>query len=485
MMAERARTAGLPELAGARALVYSLGLEGRDLARWLLTRGASVTIADSRTPEQLEAAGAHPPEGVARTVRGELPDPDGFDLLAVSQSVLRSHPNVRRARELGVPVVSQLALALRLCRARVVGITGSSGKSTTTALLGAMAAEAGVERLVGGNLGGTLLDRIETVPETALVILEISHTQLQYTDRSPAIAAVTNVTPNHLDQFSWPEYVDLKRAILRYQDADGIAVLNADDETSRGFRGDVRGRLAEVSLAGPVDGDGAWLEGAEIVSRQGGSAEVVANAEALRMRGRHNVANAVMAVALGRALDLPPAAIADALERFPGLPHRLQVVGRARGAVWINDSIATSPERAKAALEAVAEPVILLLGGREKALPLEGLRAAAAERARAVICFGEAAASFAEAMAGAAEMVARVETLEEAVAMAAAIARRGDTALLSPAGTSFDAWPRFEARGAAFVELVAALKGFEEVPPPAPPAGLHTAPLTGFEEVSS
>ena len=465
MMVERTTAAGLPEIAGARALVYSLGIEGRDLARWLLARGASVTMADTRTPEQLDAAGAAPPEGVERTVRGELLDPAGFDLLAVSQSVLRGHPNVVRARELGIPVISQMALALRLCPGRVVGITGSSGKSTTTALVGAMADGAGIEHLVGGNLGGSLLDRIETVPETATVILEMSHTQLQYTDRSPAIAAVTNVTPNHLDQFSWPEYVDLKRAVLRHQDADGLAILNADDETSRDFRADVRGKLAEVSLAGPVAGEGAWLEGDAIVSRWGGATEPVAATSDLRMRGRHNVANAVMAVAIARAMGLPPEPIAEALRGFPGLPHRLQMVGRAHGAVWINDSIATSPERALAALEAVGEPAILLLGGREKALPLDRLRAAAAERCLAAICFGEAATPFAEAMAGAVGTVVRVETLAEAVETAATLAREGDAVLLSPAGTSFDAYPRFEARGEAFAALVAALDGFEEVSP--------------------
>ena len=320
MMVERATTTTLPDISGTRALVYSLGIEGRDLARWLLAHGASVTMADSRTAEQLEAAGATAPEGVERTIRGELLDPKGFDLLAVSQSVLRSHPNVLRARQLAIPVVSQMALALRLCRGRVVGITGSSGKSTTTALVGAMAESAGIEHLVGGNLGGSLLDRIEAVPETATVILEISHTQLQYTDRSPAVVAVTNVTPNHLDQFSWPEYVDLKRNILRYQDADGLAILNADDDTSRALRADVQGRLAEVSLAGPVGGDGAWLDGDAIVSRWGGAPETVAATGDLRMRGRHNVANAVMAIAIARAMGLQSEAIADALQRFPGCP---------------------------------------------------------------------------------------------------------------------------------------------------------------------
>ena len=465
MAAERA--AALPEVAGARALVYSLGIEGRDLARWLLARGAAVTMADSRDEARLQAAGARAPDGVERVVTGALPAPDGFDLLAVSQSVLRTHRGLARARALGIPVLSQLALALRLCRGPVTGVTGSNGKSTTTAMVGAMAAAAGIDHLTGGNLGGSLLDRIEGAGPETRVILEISHTQLQYTDRSPAIAAVTNVTPNHLDQFDWPDYVDLKRGILRFQDADGLAILNADDETSRGLRADVRGRLAEVSLAGPPagSGDGAWLEDGAIVSRRAGETVAVAAAADLSVRGRHNLANAVLAVAIARGMDLPADAIARALREFRGLPHRLRTVGRARGAVWIDDSIATSPERAAAALEAVDEPVVLLLGGREKDLPRDRLRTAVAERCRAVVCFGEAAAAFARAMAGAAETVARVETLEEAVAAAAGLARAGDAVLLSPAGTSFDAYPRFEARGEAFATAVAALSDFEEASP--------------------
>ena len=463
MLFERDTTTAFPEMANTRALVYSLGIEGRDLARWLLNQGATVWMSDSRTAEQLEIADAYPPEGVERTIRGELLDPKGFDLLAVSQSVLKNHPHVERARELGIPIISQMALALQLCRGQVVGITGSSGKSTTTALVGEMAEHAGIEHLVGGNLGGELLDRIEGVPETTKVILEISHTQLQYTDRSPAITATTNVTPNHLDQFSWPEYIDLKRNILRYQGRDDLAILNADDKISRDLRSNVRGQLAEISLERPISGNGAWLEGDEIMSRWGGSPRAVANVRDLRMPGRHNLANALMAVAIGEAMHLQMDSITTAIRSFPGLPHRLEVIGRAHGATWINDSIATSPERTVAALNAISEPTILLLGGREKSLPLERLNRAAANHCRGAICFGEASINFSAAMTDAVETVVEVETLAEAVEAAASMAQQGDAVLLAPAGTSVDAFPRFEARGEAFRALVRALEGFEEV----------------------
>ncbi|MGD9934019.1 MAG: glutamate ligase domain-containing protein, partial [Dehalococcoidia bacterium] len=179
------------------------------------------------------------------------------------------------------------------------------------------------------------------------------------------------------------------------------------------------------------------------------------------IRGEHNVANAVMACAIGGAAAVPAEAMASACRRFRGVPHRLEVAGKALGATWVNDSIATAPERTMAGLRAFTEPVVLLLGGREKNLPVADLRALAAERCRAVICFGEAGPSFGAAMKGIGAPVTVVDTLEAAVGEACRRVQAGDVVLLSPAGTSFDAFPSFEARGAAFGELVRALPGYE------------------------
>ena len=449
------------ELRGRRVLVYSMGIEGRDLARFMVRQGAEVTMSDTRTEEQLRAAGVETPAGVARVACGRpLIDPEGFDLVAVSQSVLRHDPAMRRARELGIPTTSQMRLFLQLCRGRTIGITGSSGKSTTTALVGAMAAEARIEHVVGGNLGEALLGRLDDIRETTTVILEISHTQLQYTDRSPAIAAVTNVTPNHLDQFSWDEYVGLKRNILAYQGGDGVAVMNADDKTSRSLIASVRGRLVRTSITSEVEGDGAWLAGGRVISRKGMQERAVIDRNAIRLRGEHNLANVVMAAAIGREAGFAIEAMSGAISAFPGVSHRLEVVGRSGGATWVNDSIATSPERTLAGLRAFTEPVVLLLGGRDKKLPLDGLQALATKRCRAVVCFGEAGRLFFDAVAPVVKEARLVETLDDAVAAAAGLAQAGDVVLLSPAGTSFDAFPTFEARGERFRQLVRALPGF-------------------------
>ncbi|MGI8926023.1 MAG: UDP-N-acetylmuramoyl-L-alanine--D-glutamate ligase [Tepidiformaceae bacterium] len=470
MMATRPRAAGEqapPDVRGKRVLVYSLGIEGRDLARWLIAHGAAVTISDTRGDEQLETAGARAPEGLERMATGgPLLDAEGFDLVAVSQSVLRHDPALARARQLGIPITSQMRLFLQLCPGRVVGISGSSGKSTTTALVGAMARAADIDHIVGGNLGEALLGRLAEISASTTVILEISHTQLQYTERSPEIAAVTNVTPNHLDQFSWDEYVGLKRNLLAYQSRGSVAILNADDPTSRAIAAGVRGQLARTSIAGEVDGDGAWVEGGDVVVRRGRLARAVLPVAEIRLRGQHNLANVVMACAIADAAGLPMEAARAAAAAFAGVPHRLQVVGRVGGATWIDDSIATSPERTIAGLRAFTEPVVLLLGGREKNLPLDGLRSLAATRCRAVVCFGEAGPLFCEGMEGAVPACHLVGTLDDAVALAAALARPGDVVLLSPAGTSFDAYPNFEARGAAFAALARALPGFQpEVTP--------------------
>lgn len=446
---------------GKRVLVYSMGIEGRDLARFMLRHGADVTMSDTRSEAALDAAGVVAPDGVSCTVTGgPLLDPEGFDLVAVSQSVLRHDPAMRRARELGIPTTSQMRLFLQLCPGKTIGITGSSGKSTTTALVGAMAASAGVEHVVGGNIGEALLGRLDEIRPETLVILEISHTQLQYTDRSPQVAAVTNVTPNHLDQFSWDEYVGLKRNILSFQGSEGVAVLNQDDHTSRGLMTSVQGRLVRTSICGDPEGDAAWFAGKTVTSRKGTQERTVVQRQEIRLRGEHNLANVVMAAAIGREAGFSIESMASSIRDFRGVPHRLEVVGTSGGATWINDSIATSPERTMAGLRAFSEPVVLLLGGRDKNLPLDGLQELAGKRCRAVVCFGEARNLFAEAMRGVVRDVRVVETLPEAVEMARDIVQPGEVVLLSPAGTSFDAFPTFEVRGERFRQLVRAMPEF-------------------------
>ena len=464
-LAATLRSDGWPDVDGRRALVCSLGREGRDLASWLIGHGADVTMCDTRTDAQLAAASAEAPPGVGRVMTGRpLLDPDGFDLIGVSQSVLATDPVVSRARAHGIPVISPMQLFLRLCPAPVIGITGSNGKSTTTALVGEMARQEGIGFVVGGNIGAPVLALLGQLRPEATVILELSHTQLQYTDRSPGLAAVTYVSANHLDQFYWDAYVGLKQNVLRWQGTDSIAVMNADDPTSRELTRTARGKVLRCSLEGEVNGRGAWLEDETLVVRADGQAEYILATSEIALRGRHNLSNAVMATAIASAAGWSLGSARVALRQFRGLAHRLEVIGSAHGVTWIDDSIATTPERVLAGLASLESPVILLLGGRDKGLPLAGLREAVAKRCRAVICFGEAGSSFAEALSQAVAYLHRVSTLDQAVSLAATKAQAGDVVLLSPAGSSFDAYPNFEFRGDAFRRAVQALDGFREAP---------------------
>ncbi len=373
---------------------------------------------------------------------------------------------MQKVRKLELPFTSQMRLFLQLCPSgRVIGITGASGKSTTTSLVGAMAEAAGLDYVVGGNLGiggnlgPALLEHLPEIRPETTVILEISHTQLQYTDRSPGVAAIMNITPNHLDQFTWDEYVGLKQHLIEYQGPDDIAVFNQDDQTSRAVSSSAMGQIWLTSLEEPVDGSGGWIEEGHVVIREGGAQRRVADLAMSRLRGRHNLANTVMACTIAAAAGIPDEAMRSAIASFPGVAHRLEIVGQLRGVTWINDSIATTPERTAAGLDSFAEPIVLLLGGRDKHLPLDVLQRQIKKRCRAVVCFGEAGDLFHEAVVRTGVPCTRVEDLKGATAIAADLAAEGDVVLLSPAATSFDAYPNFEARGRAFGELFTKLSG--------------------------
>jgi UDP-N-acetylmuramoylalanine--D-glutamate ligase len=295
------------------------------------------------------------------------------------------------------------------------------------------------------------------------VVLEISHTQLQLLpERSPNVACLLNITPNHLDRFSWDEYRRLKADILRYQTRDDYAILAYDDSETRALAERAPGQVLYFSLASDVPGDGAFLHDGWVVSRRSSREQKLFPIDSLRLRGRHNWANVVAAAAVAGVCGLSPQAIARAAAEFQGLPHRLELVHELDGVAYYNDSIATTPERTLAALRSFSQPLLLLLGGREKHLPLEELAEEACRRCRAVIFFGESGPLLEEAVQRVAEQrsdddrprLMRATTLAEAVETAHALAQAGDVVLLSPACTSYDAYDNFEERGADFRRLV-------------------------------
>jgi UDP-N-acetylmuramoylalanine--D-glutamate ligase len=443
-----------------RVTVVGLGVEGVDMVRFLSRHHAEVTVSDSKTRERLaerlldvERLGVNLSLGT-----NDEAAIAAAEALFVSQGVPLDLPLLKTARDHGVPFMSMVGLFFELCPGPIVGITGSSGKSTTTALVNEMLEADDRDIFVGGNIGVGLLDHLADIRPYTWSVLEISHTQLQIVERSPHVAAVLNITPNHLDRFRWDDYRALKARILAFQEADDVAVLGYDNAETRALAEKVRGRLVWFSMTDAAPGDAVFVRDGTAIWRWNGNEQPLFALADVRLRGEHNRENAIAAAAIALACGASPAAVAIGVRAFGGIAHRLEFVAEAGGVSYYNDSIATTPERTLAGIRSFDEPIVLLLGGRDKELPLQELAAEAQKRCRAAVLFGEAAAKLQGALAAAGSLqVVRTETLDEAAQAAAGLAQPGDVVLLSPACTSYDAYDNFEERGTHFRELVSSL----------------------------
>lgn len=473
-----------------RALVYGLGVSGRAASRLLLALGVRVVGIDARPAEALEL-GELPDEGGFDLRAGGEPGelPAGIDAVVVSPGVPLDRPLLADARRRGVPVLAEVELAFPFLDGPLVGITGSNGKSTTTALAGSMLRAGGFDVSVCGNIGTPLSAEVDAAvvacgsfrsegrgpgmdddPDRGrpgrVYVVELSSFQLQGIHRlRPRAAALLNVAADHLDRHGGLEaYGAAKRRIFENQDPGDVAVVNADDPLVRDAV--VRARRRSFSLAAPVE-DGCHLErgtdGHRVVERGGGE-DPGAAAELFRpedspLAGEHNLANAMAAALLARALGVAPEACRRGLISFRGLPHRMERVAEAGGVVWFDDSKGTNPAATAGCLAGLADgSVHLILGGRNKGADFRELAPAVARKARQVYLIGEAAGELEEALNGAAPLV-QAGTLEEAVSRAGAAARPGEVVLLSPACASFDQFRDFNHRGDAFQRLARAATG--------------------------
>ena len=453
---------------GKRVTVLGLGIEGIDLVRYLASQGATVTVSDVKSPEALAARIAELDGVPVRFSLGKnrIEDAVSADLLFVSQGIPLTAPAVQAARDNNVPISSMTRLFLELNPGILLGITGSSGKTTTTALVAQMFAASGKKHVVGGNIGTGLLGLLNCITPETWVVMELSHSQLETAAKSPHIACVLNVTPNHLDRYTWEEYTALKLRILQHQTRDDIAVLNLDDEVSCSFATETPARVIWFSTNREPNGDAAaFMRDGVLFWRQRTVESRLLAADEIPLRGAHNVANVLAAVAIAGAAGLETETVRQAILKFTPVPHRLELVESVGGAAYYNDSIATTPERTLAAIRSFQEPIVLLLGGRGKQLPLEELSREAIERCHAVVCFGEAGSELEDSLREAAAAapgppeIERVSSLADALQAAVRHARQGDVVLLSPACTSYDAYENFEERGEDFRRAVQALAG--------------------------
>lgn len=447
-------------------IILGAARQGLALAHYLTAQGALVTISDQRSPAQLEQARQSLQGKNIRWVLGEHPFSllEDADLLCLSGGIPLTLPIVIEAQRRGIPLSNDSQIFMQAAPCPVIGITGSAGKTTTTTLVGRILQAAFMPEhtvWVGGNIGLPLIDLVGDIQPADRVVLELSSFQLEQMTLSPQIAAVLNITPNHLDRHGTLEaYTAAKARILDFQTPDSTAVLNREDPGSWNLHSRVRGRLVSFGLQRPQEAfQGAYVENGWCCLFDGQKTLRVVPLKDIQLRGEHNRLNILAAFAIAFAAGCPVQAMIAGLQDFKGVKHRLEFVREYRGAYWYNDSIATAPERTMAAVRSFDEPLLLLLGGRDKNLPWQDLAQMAVRRVDQVVIFGEAAPLIEKALrdaqnGGKSPHIQVVSHLHEAVQAAAKVVTPGMVVLFSPGGTSFDEFKDFEERGERYCEWV-------------------------------
>ena len=453
------------ELNNKRVLVVGLGKSGVASALFLRSRGAQVTVSDSKPQEQLSEeipilldhgiiieTGGHG----ERTFHGQ-------DLIVVSPGVPADSPPLVQARALGEPVIGEIELAAQFLPKNIVAITGSNGKTTTTTLTGEIITAGGYPTRVGGNIGTPAISLVATARPDSVVVLEVSSFQLETIQTFRArVAVVLNVTPDHLDRHrTFETYVDAKARIFENQQADDFAVLNADDPVCVALAARTRAQVFWFSRKREVK-QGAWVSDGRVLFRDSaGQSEILLVSE-IPLKGAHNLENVLAAVCAGKLSGCNYTAIRAAVRNFKAVEHRLEYVATVRGVEYYNDSKATNVDATIKALESFPTNIHLILGGKDKGSDYTVLNDLLRQRVKCVYTIGAAAEKIESQVKDAAEIV-HAESLDSAVQRASASAQPGDIVLLAPACASFDQFRNYEQRGKVFKALVQRLSGKETV----------------------
>ncbi len=450
-------------------VVIGAARQGTALTRYLVRHGAQVTLTDARSAEELAEARQVLGSLPARWVLGEHPMSllDGATLVCPSGGVPLTIPLLVEARQRAIPFSNDSQVFMQAVPCQTVGITGSAGKTTTTTLVGRMAEAAAKmgtihQAYIGGNIGVPLIAQVDEMQADDLVVMELSSFQLELMTLSPNVAAILNISPNHLDRHGTMEaYTAAKVNILKYQQAEDVAVLGIDDPAAWALSGKVQGRLYAFGLQMPARQLGAFVRDQSVWLRTETGETEVMPISMIQLRGEHNLLNVLAACAIAGAAGLPRDAMRTGVDGFGGVEHRLEFVRSWGGADWYNDSKATSPGMSMNAMQAFTEPLVVLAGGRDKKLPWDCFAELVQDRVDHLVLFGEAAGviqAALQALEAAPQYTLDVcAGLDEAVQAAADRAQPGDVVLLAPGGTSFDEFSDYEARGKRFKELVHAL----------------------------
>jgi UDP-N-acetylmuramoylalanine--D-glutamate ligase len=451
---------GLMELKDKRVLVVGLGKSGVASALFLKARGARVTVSDTKSGDELRneipvlldhgiavETGGHG----ERTFREQ-------DLIVVSPGVPVDAPLLERVRSLGGRVIGEIELAAQFLPGRIVAITGSNGKTTTTTLAGEILTVGGFPTLVGGNIGTPAISLTERAKPETVIVLEVSSFQLETIQTfRPKVAVVLNVTPDHLDRHKTFEiYADAKARIFENQKGDDFAVLNADDPTCVAMAADTRAQVFCFSRQQEVK-QGAWVHEGDILFRDGARQREIMLVSEISLKGAHNLENVLAAVCASALMGCAPEKIRQAVHNFKAVEHRLEFVATIGGVDYYNDSKATNVDATIKALESFPANVHLILGGKDKGSDYSVLNDLLRERVKRVYTIGAAAAKIESQIKNV--EIEHSETLENAIRKAHAIAEPGDVVLLAPACASFDQFKNYEQRGHVFKEITQRLAG--------------------------
>ncbi|MDX6445202.1 MAG: UDP-N-acetylmuramoylalanine--D-glutamate ligase [Blastocatellia bacterium] len=451
------------EIAGRKALVVGAARSGIASARFLAQRGAIVALNDRKPLVEWPAEALELKSIGVGQVEGDPPSwlLDQIDLVVVSPGVPTKAIPIRYADRRGAEVIGEIELASRFLRGRTVAVTGTNGKTTTTSLIGEMLRDAKLNVQVGGNIGRALISLVDSSRDDGWNVVEVSSFQLEtIVDFHPAVAAVLNVTPNHMDRYeSLTDYAAAKHRVFTNQTPSDMAVLNADDEIVSSWAKGLRAHVVQFSAKRELD-EGLFLRGSDLVSRTPHGERVLVTRDEMKLRGTHNVENVLAALAVGLACGAGPESLRETVESFRPVEHRLEEVAEVNGVRFFNDSKATSVDATMKALEAFAGDrgkVILILGGKGKQAPYSPLEPLIRELVRKMILIGEDAPAIERELKSAAPFE-NAKDMKDAVARAFRAAEVGDVVLLAPACASFDMFESFEHRGRVFKEEVRNLR---------------------------
>jgi UDP-N-acetylmuramoylalanine--D-glutamate ligase len=441
--------------------VIGLAVSNTPLIRYLAKQGATVTVFDKKSATDLQNYINKLEDLKLTFCLGEdyLNHLNGFDYIYITPGMKKDLPELQKAREAGAIFSSEMELFLEKCPGKITGITGSSGKTTTTTMIGLMVNSHYPSTFVGGNIGRSLMEQLAQMNVESRIILELSSFQLQTLRHSPQVAMITNITPNHLDMHaSMEEYIDAKSNILRYQHPNDVAILNYDNETTRNLSKLVKGKLYYFSRLKRLD-EGAFLDGQQLLIRLNGQTEILTTRDRLKLLGDHNVENILAASLAGLINGVPLATLTRIVEEFAGVEHRLELVRDFHGVLYYNDSISTTPDRAIAGLLAMTRPAVLIAGGYDKHLPFDSLASVIVNKCKHLVVLGVTAPQIIQAVKTIQQSfpITAVATFEEAVTAAVRLATPGEVVLLSPACASYDMFKNYQERGTLFRKLVNAL----------------------------